>query len=546
MNVVHLCRAVLAAAILAGMSLQPAGAADAVSFRLDWTLSGYHLPFYWAKDKGYYSAENLDVDIKEGAGSGKTVALMSGQQDDIGLADYMFMSVGVAKGMKLKGIFGEVQDGAWAVVSRADSPIKKPEDLIGRSVATTADHKAMLDLLLAINKIPADKVKIQVTGAPTRNTVFVNGQVDSFISVLIGSPLDLVVRAQQGKDKPVYFMPFADFGIAPMGQGLLAHERVIAEKPEMLRRFVRASAKALNEIVKPEKTEEAVDVAMRLSGARDERRESVKLQWLETTRRLATKNTEGHPLGWMSDKDWAVSVDILVKTGQLEKPIQTLKVGSLGTHNGVGLAKAKRARFLLASTSEVYGDPKVHPQREDYWGNVNCVGPRGVYDEAKRFAEAMVMAYHRVHGLDARIVRIFNTYGPRMRLTDGRAIPTFVRQALRNEPMTVFGDGSQTRSFTYVTDLVEGIWALMQAPVNEPVNIGNPKEMTLLQLAQQITRLSGSRSEIVYRPLPTDDPKVRQPDITKARRLLKWEPKVDVEDGLTRTIDWCRKLVAQP
>jgi dTDP-glucose 4,6-dehydratase len=227
-------------------------------------------------------------------------------------------------------------------------------------------------------------------------------------------------------------------------------------------------------------------------------------------------------------------------------PIQTLKVGALGTHKALGLAKEKRARFLLASTSEVYGDPLVHPQREDYWGNVNPVGPRGVYDEAKRFAEAMVMAYHRVHGLDARIVRIFNTYGPRMRLTDGRAIPTFVRQALRNEPMTVFGDGSQTRSFTYVTDLVEGIWALMQAPVNEPVNIGNPKEMTLLQLAQQIARLSGSRSEIVYRPLPTDDPKVRQPDITKARRLLKWEPRVDVEEGLIRTIDWCRKLVARP
>jgi dTDP-glucose 4,6-dehydratase len=230
----------------------------------------------------------------------------------------------------------------------------------------------------------------------------------------------------------------------------------------------------------------------------------------------------------------------------LELPIQTLKVGALGTHKALGLAKEKRARFLLASTSEVYGDPLVHPQREDYWGNVNPVGPRGVYDEAKRFAEAMVMAYHRVHGLDARIVRIFNTYGPRMRLTDGRAIPTFVRQALRNEPMTVFGDGSQTRSFTYVTDLVEGIWALMQAPVNEPVNIGNPKEMTLLQLAQQISRLSGSRSEIVFRPLPTDDPKVRQPDITKARRLLKWEPKVDVEEGLVRTIDWCRKLVARP
>jgi dTDP-glucose 4,6-dehydratase len=229
----------------------------------------------------------------------------------------------------------------------------------------------------------------------------------------------------------------------------------------------------------------------------------------------------------------------------LELPIQTLKVGALGTHNALGLAMAKQAGFLLASTSEVYGDPLVHPQNEEYWGNVNPVGPRGVYDEAKRFAEAMTMAYHRVHGLDARIVRIFNTYGPRMRLTDGRAIPTFVRQALRHEPLTVFGDGSQTRSFTYVTDLVEGIWALMQAPVNEPVNIGNPKEMTLLQLAEVIRRLSASRSEIVFRPLPTDDPKVRQPDIGKARRLLKWEPKVDVEEGLTRTIEWCRKLVAR-
>src|ERR1043165_2789405 len=210
MKIANLRAAATALAILLAAGTGAADAADPVSFRLDWTLSGYHLPFYWAKDKGYYGAENLDVDIKEGAGSGKTVALMSGQQDDIGLADYMFMSVGVAKGMKLKGIFGEVQDGAWAVVSRADSPIKKPADLIGRSVATTADHKAMLDLLLAINKIPADKVKIQVTGAATRNTVFVKGQVDSFISVLIGSPLDLVVRAQRGKEKPVYFMPFAD------------------------------------------------------------------------------------------------------------------------------------------------------------------------------------------------------------------------------------------------------------------------------------------------------------------------------------------------
>ena len=225
----------------------------------------------------------------------------------------------------------------------------------------------------------------------------------------------------------------------------------------------------------------------------------------------------------------------------LELPIHTLKVGALGTHKALGLAKARGAKFLLASTSEVYGDPLVHPQREDYWGNVNPVGPRGVYDEAKRFAEAMTMAYHRVHGLDSRIVRIFNTFGSRMRLTDGRAIPTFIRQALAGEPLTVFGDGSQTRSFTYVSDLVAGIWKLMHAPVNEPVNLGNPREMTLLELAKQVLRLSGSRSEIVFGPLPTDDPKVRQPDIGRARRLLGWEPHVDLEEGLRRTIDWYRQ-----
>jgi len=224
----------------------------------------------------------------------------------------------------------------------------------------------------------------------------------------------------------------------------------------------------------------------------------------------------------------------------LELPIQTLKVGSLGTHRALGLAKARGAGFLLASTSEVYGDPLVHPQREDYWGNVNPVGPRGVYDEAKRFAEAMTMAYHRVHALDSRIVRIFNTYGSRMRLTDGRAIPTFIRQALRGEPLTVYGDGSQTRSFTYIADLIEGIWRLMQAPVNDPVNLGNPREMTLLELAKHVLRATGSRSEIVFRPLPTDDPKVRQPDIGKARRLLGWEPTVDLEEGLARTVEWCR------
>ena len=224
----------------------------------------------------------------------------------------------------------------------------------------------------------------------------------------------------------------------------------------------------------------------------------------------------------------------------MELPIQTLKVGALGTHKALGLALARRARFLLASTSEVYGDPLVHPQREDYWGNVNPVGPRGVYDEAKRFAEAMTMAYHRVHGLDTRIVRIFNTYGPRMRLTDGRAIPTFIRQALANEPLTVYGDGSQTRSFTYVDDLVDGIWRLMNAPVNDPVNLGNPREMTLLELADRVRVASGSRSEIVFKPLPVDDPRVRQPDIGRARDLLGWGPKVPVEEGLARTIEWYR------
>ena len=225
----------------------------------------------------------------------------------------------------------------------------------------------------------------------------------------------------------------------------------------------------------------------------------------------------------------------------LELPIQTLKVGALGTHRTLGLAKAKGARFLPASTSEVYGDPLVHPQREDYWGNVNPVGPRGVYDEAKRFAEALTMAYHRFHGLDTRIVRIFNTFGPRMRANDGRAIPAFVTQALARQPVTVFGDGSQTRSFQYIDDLVEGIYRLMHASVNEPVNIGNPQEMTLLELAKHIVRLTGSTSEIAFAPLPEDDPKVRQPDITRARTLLHWEPRVDTDEGLKLTVEWFKK-----
>jgi len=224
----------------------------------------------------------------------------------------------------------------------------------------------------------------------------------------------------------------------------------------------------------------------------------------------------------------------------LELPIQTLKVGSLGTHNSLGLAKAHRARFLLASTSEVYGDPLVHPQPESYWGNVNPVGPRGVYDEAKRFAEAMTMAYHRYHGLDTRIVRIFNTYGPRMRARDGRVVPAFIQQALLGEPLTVFGDGGQTRSFCYVSDLVEGIWRLLQSDLHEPCNIGNPAEMTVLQFAQRIKAAIGSDSEIVFQKLPVDDPKTRQPDITQARARLGWEPKVSLDEGLARTIDYFR------
>ncbi|MCX8091174.1 MAG: SDR family oxidoreductase [Verrucomicrobiae bacterium] len=227
----------------------------------------------------------------------------------------------------------------------------------------------------------------------------------------------------------------------------------------------------------------------------------------------------------------------------LEFPIQTLKVGSLGTHKALGLAKHKRARFLLASTSEVYGDPLVHPQTEDYWGNVNPVGPRGCYDEAKRFAEALTMAYHREHRLQTRIVRIFNTYGPRMRLNDGRVVPAFISQALRGKPLTVFGDGSQTRSFCYVSDLIEGVYRLMLSNYPLPVNIGNPTELTVLEFARQIIRLTGSRSRIAFKPLPQDDPRQRRPDISRARKLLKWEPKVPLEVGLKKTIEYFRTRV---
>ena len=228
----------------------------------------------------------------------------------------------------------------------------------------------------------------------------------------------------------------------------------------------------------------------------------------------------------------------------LELPIPTLKVGALGTHKALGLAKAKNARFVLASTSEVYGDPLEHPQKETYWGNVNPIGPRGVYDEAKRFAEAMTTAYHRYHGLDTKIVRIFNTYGPRMRVNDGRAVPAFMSQALRNEDVTVFGDGSQTRSFTYITDLVDGIIRLMTSDTNDPVNIGNPVEMTIKEIAETIIRMTGATSRIIYKPLPTDDPKQRRPDITRARTILGWEPKVQLQEGLVKTIEYFRTKVA--
>jgi len=225
----------------------------------------------------------------------------------------------------------------------------------------------------------------------------------------------------------------------------------------------------------------------------------------------------------------------------LEHPIPTLKVGALGTHNSLGLAKDKGAKFLLASTSECYGDPLVHPQNEDYWGNVNPIGPRGVYDEAKRFAEAMTMAYHRFHGMDTKIVRIFNTYGPRMRLRDGRVVPAFISQALSNEPLTIFGDGSQTRSFCYVSDLIEGVFRLAMSSQHGPVNIGNPNEMTIRQFAEKIISITGATGGITFKDLPIDDPKVRQPDITRARKLFGWEPKVDFDSGIRSTIDYFRE-----
>jgi dTDP-glucose 4,6-dehydratase len=227
----------------------------------------------------------------------------------------------------------------------------------------------------------------------------------------------------------------------------------------------------------------------------------------------------------------------------LEYPIQTLKVGALGTHKALGLAREKKARFLLASSSEVYGDPLVHPQREDYWGNVNPIGPRGVYDEAKRFGEAMTFAYHRTHGIDTKIARIFNTYGPRMRSGDGRVVPNFITQALAGKPLTVYGDGGQTRSFCFVRDLVEGIFRLLISDINDPVNLGNPHEMKIIDFARRVIDITGTKSDIVFERLPVDDPKVRQPDIDRAKNLLGWEPRVALEDGLKDTIEFFRKTI---
>ena len=226
----------------------------------------------------------------------------------------------------------------------------------------------------------------------------------------------------------------------------------------------------------------------------------------------------------------------------LEFPIQTLKVGSIGTHNALGLAKEKKARFLLASTSEVYGDPQIHPQNENYWGHVNPIGPRGVYDEAKRFAEALTMAYHKHHKIETRIARIFNTYGPTMRANDGRAIPNFIIQSLNNQPVTIYGDGKQTRSFCYISDMIDGLFKLLMSDLNEPINLGSAEEISILELAKKIMQLQKSKSEIIFKDLPEDDPKIRQPDITKAKEELKWKPKVTLENGLKKTVEYFRSL----
>ena len=312
--------------LVAALVLSTAGptgtarAADKVSMRLDWKLVGYQLPFFWAKEKGYYAKEGLDVDIKLGAGSGKTINLIGGQQDDIGFADYMLTAVAASKGMKVKGIMGVIQEGAWAVISFADKPIKTPQELIGKSIAMTADHKPLFDLLLSINRIPADKVSVKIVSPATRNTVFANGNVDGFVSIVIGSPLEFVVRAKAGKGKPVHFMPFEKFGLSPLGQGVITNDQYITAKPAVLEKFVRASSKAFTEVMKPENHDAAVAIGLKLSETTPNAAAAVKLQLLESIPRFGTENTKGKPFGWMSEKDWAKSVDILVQTKKVDKP----------------------------------------------------------------------------------------------------------------------------------------------------------------------------------------------------------------------------------
>lgn len=297
-----------------------AQAPQPVNFRLDFRLSGYHLPFYWAKAKGYFTQEGLAVDIKEGAGSGQTVNLVAAKEADIGLADYMLMANGISKGMSIIGVYGQLQKNPWAVISYQDAAIKTPKDLTGRSVAVIADHKALLDLLMKKNQIDPAGISLRVVNVATRNTIFADGKVDSFVSVAIGSPTDLVVRALEGKGKPLHFMQFADFGVSPIGQGLMVHKDYLAKNAEVVRKFIRASNRALADVLKSENVEEALDVALRESGVGVERRASLKLQWEQAIPTLQTDNSKGKPYGWMSDKDWKETVDILTGIGSVTNP----------------------------------------------------------------------------------------------------------------------------------------------------------------------------------------------------------------------------------
>jgi len=299
--------------------VRPAVAQQVVNFRLDFRLSGYHLPFYWAKAKGYYEQNGLTVNIKEGSGSGQTVNLVAAKEADIGLADFMLMANGVSKGMQIKGVYGLLQKNPWAVISYQDAAIKTPKELEGHSVAVIADHKALLELLLKKNDVPIDKMTVRVVNVATRNTVFAEGKVDSFVSVSIGSPTDLVVRAQQGKGKPLHFLHFADFGVAPLGQGLLVHTDYLVKNAETIRKFIAASNKAIAEVSKPENLEEALDIALKETGASAERRASLRQQWQDATPTFQTANSKGHPFGWMSDKDWQETTKILQATGYVAK-----------------------------------------------------------------------------------------------------------------------------------------------------------------------------------------------------------------------------------